>query len=225
MTDWVIGLDLGQAQDYSALAAMQRTWWRKGQQPDPRTAALWHQVKYLQRWRLGTPYTVIAQQVAELYRSIDTDVAQWGAKLVVDAGGPGRPVIDLLKAKRLKPIAVTITSGDTWHQREDGSYTAPKRDICSALVVAAQGGDVKIAAELSEAEELRREIDSFGYKINRRTGAETYEGMDDNIHDDLVLAAALALWYSTQQLSKKFPGTRRGAEVRDTEYNPIGMIQ
>jgi hypothetical protein len=133
-------------------------------------------------------------------------------------------VIDMLKAKKLKVTGVTITGGDMPHDRTDGTLTCPKRDICSALVVAAQSGAVKVAKGLECAEEFEKEVGAFGYNIRRQSGKMGYESIVDEVHDDLVVAAALGLWYSTQKLPKGFPGAAgRGATVEDNDYNPLAQ--
>ena len=221
MTDYVIGLDLGQAQDPAAMAVLHRVWWRKGQRPNVDVAQLWHEIPTLISWPLGTPYPRIVQDVIETYGLFSNTYARWGVKLVVDAGGPGRPVIDLLKGKRMFPIGVTITGGESEHIHPDGTLSVPKRDICAALVVAAQSGDVKVPPQ-EWADEFEKQISTFGYVVTPKKQQMGYESMDNQVHDDLVLAAALALWYSTMKLPKAFPGQQRGAEIGDTDYNPIG---
>src|SRR5262249_51486770 len=55
---YCIGLDLGQSQDYSALAVVETN-----RRPD---GELLHGVRFLKRWPLGTRYTKIVRQVCEL---------------------------------------------------------------------------------------------------------------------------------------------------------------
>ena len=227
MTDWVIGVDLGQSQDYSALAVLHRCWWRPGQKPLPETAKLWHEVPKLKKWELGTPYPVITKEIIAIYRDIEAR-SDWGVKLVVDAGGPGRPVIDAIKAAVRKPqdarislVAVTITgSGDEPHDKGDGYFTVPRSVLFNELVTQAQWGNVKVADKLPDAAALQREVTGFRPKINRDSGAMNYETMDSNVHDDIVMATAIVLWYSTKQLSTTFPGGRRGATIQP-DFNPM----
>src|SRR4051794_18652575 len=90
MKRYFVGLDLGQAQDYSALAVLER--------PEidlsmPRTARRpAYALRHLQRFVLGTPYPEVAAAVCELLR--------WPlfaeCVLVVDQTGVGRPVVDML---------------------------------------------------------------------------------------------------------------------------------
>lgn len=224
MKDYIVSVDLGQSMDYSALTVLHRCWWRKGQRADPTTAKLWHAIEMLLRWPLGTPYPQIIDNIVEAYHYVQTVSANrdQGVALVVDQGGPGRPVIDLLRQRRVRPIGVTITGGETVVQRPDNSLSCPKRDICSALVVAAQSGDVKVAAKLDLAAEFEKEVSSFGYVVKRKSGKVGYEALAEEIHDDLVVSAALGLWYSTTMLPKAFiPAGGGGATVEENDYNPL----
>lgn len=220
MTDYILSLDLGQAQDYSAAVVLHRRWWRAGERPDPDMAKLWHGIPLILKWNLGTPYPKVVEEVAETCALLETK-AQFGVKLIVDAGGPGRPVMDMLKERRLRPIGVTITAGDLPHDRDDGTMTVPKRDICSALVVAYQNGDVKANPRLAYADELEEQISKFGYVVKPRSRKVGYENLDPEVHDDIVVAASLGLWYSTTRLPKGFPGARGEATVEDHDYDPL----
>ena len=55
----------------------------------------------------------------------------WGcSQLVVDGTGVGAPVVDMFRQKRLVPIAITITGGDTVTGERD-NYRVPKRYLVS----------------------------------------------------------------------------------------------
>jgi hypothetical protein len=218
--EYVIGLDLGQAQDYSAFVVLKRCWWRGGEVPAPEHMRLWHQIDMMHRWAIGTDYPTIRQNVGELYASLDIE-SPGGVKLVVDQGGPGRPVVDLLRPYR--PVGITITGGQKVNEKPDGSLTVPKRELCSALVIAAQSGDVKVAVDHPLAKQFDEEVGSFGYKVDLITGRESYESLQSRVHDDLVLAAAMALFYSTKQLSTVFPLQRKPSVVADMDYDPLAI--
>ena len=70
----------------------------------------------------------------------------------------------------------------------------PKRNLVSALQAALQTGTLKIASSLQLAEVLRQELLNFRIKINLSTGHDSYEHWREGDHDDLVLAAAMAVW-------------------------------
>lgn len=180
MGDWVIGLDLGQASDYSALTAVER----HVDAPEPR-----YECRQLRRWPLGTPYpTVVAEVLAVLGGG-----ALARAPLVVDGTGVGRAVVDMFAPLKDRCKAVLITAGATATQ-DAGWWHVPKRDLVGTVAVLLQSGRLKIAAQLPEAAQLRHELVSFRLKFTPN-GTDTYSAWRDNDHDDIVLALALALWW------------------------------
>src|SRR5713101_2531494 len=96
MSKFVLGLDLGQTRDYTAVAALDRERHE-------------YEVPYLCRFPLGTPYTEIVRSVVRLARRLGDEFDA----LVVDATGVGPPVVDLLRPHidRRKLYGVTITGG------------------------------------------------------------------------------------------------------------------
>ena len=59
MPDYYVGLDLGQAQDYTALSVVERSEkFPVGSLPDPSVTPreAHYAVRHLRRWPLGTPY-------------------------------------------------------------------------------------------------------------------------------------------------------------------------
>jgi len=219
VTDYVISVDLGQAGDFSALSVLHRKWRRY--ETEVNRWPLYHEIPLMERWALHTAYPVIVEAIEKIYHFVETK-SEMGVRLVVDQGGPGRPVIDLLRQRKLRPVGVTITAGLTVGVKTDGELTCPKRDICAALVVAAQSGDLKVASGLELASEFEKEVEAFGYTINRKTGNMGYESIVNEVHDDLVVSAAMGLWYSTAMLSKAFPITDpMYVEGSDLDYNPL----
>jgi hypothetical protein len=174
MTMYLLGLDLGQAADYSALAIAKR-------QEERGVAS--YQMPWLERFELGTSYPAIVTAVVARVGQLATQEPTVPRVLVVDATGVGRPVVDLLV--RAKPaarlIAVTITG-------------VPKRELVSTAQVFLQGRRLAIADKLPEAATLTRELLAFQVKISAETAHDSYGAWREGSHDDLVLAVALALW-------------------------------
>jgi hypothetical protein len=181
-----IGLDLGQAQDYTAIAVVE-----KKELPKP---AEYH-VRHLERPKLGTPYPAIVDRVKQLMASSSL---QNKTALVVDATGVGAPVVDMFRKAGLAPVAITITGGNTV-SREASGYHVPKRDLVTTLQVLFQSGRLKVAGSLPEARTLVNELLNFKVKINVKTAHDSYEAWREGIHDDLVLAVSLACWYGEKQ--------------------------
>lgn len=187
---YFVGLDLGQSADYSALAIMERQGNAKGNYA--------FRCRHLQRWALRTPYPTI---VADTVQIMNSPQIQSGAPriLAVDATGVGAPVVDLFKRERqmkakLEPIQ--IVAGSTV-SRENGVRRVPKRDLVSTVQVYLQNKRLKIAEQLELAETLTRELQNFQVKITDAAN-DVYGAWREGSHDDLVLAAALALWAGTE---------------------------
>ena len=183
MTRFFLGLDLGQASDSTAICILER-----GAAAAGRTT---YQGRHLERVPLGTPYPAIADQVATM---LDSEALRGRTALVVDATGVGRPVLDMLEQRRLRPIGITITGGDSAHY-EQGMHRVPKRDLIGTLQVLLQTERLKFAASLREVPVLIQELQNFRVKINPATAHDSYEHRVGQ-HDDLVLACAVAAWYA-----------------------------
>ncbi len=149
---FVVGLDLGQVQDYTAVEVVQRSAVRDGVM----------QILHLERFPLGTSYPTIVTRMAHLFA---TPPLREQASLVVDATGVGTAVIDLLTQAKLSPIAITITGGDKIHREAKNRYSIPKRELVGCLQVLLQTGRLKIANALTEAELLVKELLAFQVKI------------------------------------------------------------
>ena len=98
--DYILGLDLGQTTDYSALAVLERP-------VESPSKEVIYALRHLQRFPLGTPYTTIVPGVAR----IAAKPPLRGSPLVVDQTGVGRPVVDML---RRTPGLAALRSGDCW---------------------------------------------------------------------------------------------------------------
>lgn len=185
MHSFYLGLDLGQAQDYTALAVVERKVFRYEAKPEE------YHIRHLERPKLGTPYPAIVERVQNLMQS---DQLLNRTALVVDKTGVGAPVVDMFRKAGLRPVAITITGGNSVGSG-GGGYYVPKRDLVTALQVLFQTGRLKVAAGLPEARLLVEELLNFKVKINAKTAHDSYEAWREGIHDDLVLSVALACWY------------------------------
>src|SRR5215210_2939438 len=113
-----VGLDLGQAADYTVLAVVQSV---IELTPSGGTQKALH-LRHLERYELGTSYPAIADKVAALMRDERLSPNEYDPsrfrvfrqepQLIVDDTGVGRAVADLLKTKGLQFRAITITGGD-----------------------------------------------------------------------------------------------------------------
>ncbi len=231
---YILGVDLGQRQDYTAVAVLEEPVWVEPRLLESRRVVwelglpdnnksgwvspaeippsglervlglnLHHglpdvpplSLRHLERFVLGTPYPRIVERVRTMLQTpplFDRRVA-----LVVDATGVGAGVVDQFVQAGLSPIPVWITGGDkVSHSPVDGSLRVPKRDLVAAVQVLMQSERLKIARALPEAETLRQELQNFRIKIDPKTAHDSYSHWrEGGMHDDLVLATALAAWF------------------------------
>lgn len=72
-------------------------------------------------------------------------------------------------------------------------YNVPKRDLMAGLQIALENGDLVIAKGIRDREALIREL--IDVQVRRRENGRLRIGADgDGQHEDLVIAAALAVW-------------------------------
>lgn len=183
MDGFILGLDLGQAQDYTALVTVE--------QKDDR-----HDVVDIKRYPLGTPYPAIVASVQEML----AQPTLRDAALVVDATGVGRPVVDMFRADGCTPTPVMITGGTHAHRDDNGYWLVPKKELVSAVQVGLQTGTLKIARSLERAQMLAQELTQFQTKITTAAN-DIYGAWREGQHDDMVLALALALWYAPRRIA------------------------
>ncbi len=192
MGAWVCGLDLGQAQDYTALCAVECTPGAVSQGVrQPTTYA----VRHLERFALGTSYVAVADRLRDLFSREPLG----GCTVAADATGVGRGVVDFLQRAGLGVglSAITITSGHAVTV-EGNRYTVPKRDLVAVMQLLLQSRRLSIAPALKEAAVLRRELSEFRVKVTVHAN-EVFESWRERDHDDLVLSVALACWLAERR--------------------------
>jgi hypothetical protein len=226
-----LGLDLGQTQDYTALVGVRKVdelevrderneqlrierelfaerLRRHGGPGEgvlllPPSAVRVRQSRYevahAERVPLGTSYPAIVQYVAGLMARPELRVRGRQPVLVVDSTGVGRAVMDLLVQADLHPVAVTISAGAESHPAPRG-HTVPKRDAIAGVLVALQTGRLLIAKDLPQAGTLVEELVNFEVKLSA-SGHDAYGAARESVHDDLVLALAVALWVAARHQS------------------------
>ena len=216
--DIVMGLDLGQATDPTALAILRESpvLGADGRiARDHRGEFLFsYDCVYLERFPLGTEYPAVIGRVEELVRSPKLQ----GSRLVIDATGAGRPVVDLFLNTRM-PVEITpltITAGsevreDRWNRTGNRAYWVPKIELVSTVQSLLQTRRLRVVPRLALADVLKRELLDFKIKVTASAN-ETFGSWREGAHDDLVLAVAMAAWLAEHQVcqpmiaaSRRFP--------------------
>ena len=198
---FVLGVDLGQSRDYTALVVNEvGTFERVTQQHVPgelasrearRQRIVRHNIRWIERLPLGTSYPDIVRRVCDVMDRLPPMPRK--PVLCVDSTGVGRPVLDAMREAGLRPLGVTITGGSAETQRSWDDVSVPKKVLASLLHVALDNRRLKFAAGLPELDNLTRELASFRVKATASRN-ETFEAWREREHDDLVLALALSVW-------------------------------
>jgi len=182
MSEFYIGLDLGQIQDYTALTILEKLY---PQESEPQ-----YHLRHIERFPLRTSYPEVVDKVKEYLKSFHVDDSVY---LVVDATGVGLGIMDMFVKEGLYPVGITITGGNEV-SRDSDNYKVPKRNLVTCLQILFQTERLKIAKDLRHVGTLIQELSNFKVKITTK-GNDTYEAWREGQHDDLVLSVALACWY------------------------------
>lgn len=199
---WIIGGPLIEQQTYwqgiqrvgwtapSALSERQRVYFHNssytGTRPD-RPPLL---VRHIERVR-GRPYTQIVDEIASLLNR--HPLSELSVALLVDAGGVGVAVLDLMRQRGLRPWSITATGGDHVNVPEEGVVRCPKRELVAAAQIMLAQGRLRIAGGLTHAATLTRELTDYQVKISA-SGHDSYSARE-GAYDDLVYACAQLCWF------------------------------
>ena len=216
-----LGLDLGQANDPTAVAVLERVPLVVGEREvrekapsekvglitkEKRIPVVDHQlhVRDLVRPPLRTSYERIADEITAKLAQLEPR-GGFGERgeigLIVDATGVGRAVCDMLTSRiksqsggpkvHLWPVVVT---GGNRVTRTGEFIGVPKRDLIAAGLIALQDGRLKIPTTIPETEVLKEELLDYRVRINLRSGHDSFEPWREGDHDDLLFALCLACW-------------------------------
>src|SRR5262249_30316277 len=129
---WVVGVDLGQSSDPTAIAVLQHVRGfldpnseyerHTGTGDKPQIPAERVDVRHLERLPLGMSYPAVVERVQNILARppLNGDARVKPAELVIDETGVGRAVGDIFADAGLRPQRVSITSGSdaTWAGRD-----------------------------------------------------------------------------------------------------------
>jgi hypothetical protein len=184
---FVLGLDLGQTTDYTALAVGELV-------PTKPVQVL---IRHLERLPKQTPYPV---QVATVGEKVERVKDLGRTLLVVDQTGVGRAVVDSFRVARLGvPMwPVTIAGSQMGHAKRDpttADWVVPKKDLIGAMVSLAHAGQLQISGGISREMQriAKEELKNFRMKITAAANV-SFEAWREGDHDDVVLAMALVCW-------------------------------
>ena len=188
----VIGLDLGQATDFTALAVLERPHVVPHAPIEQRRPP--YSVLHLRRFPPATPYPEMIAEVRDLMNTPPLP----GAVLVIDETGVGWAVVQLVREGLQNQVVgtfhpITLSAGHEETITQNGTHYVPKKELVGALQALLQTRRLRIPQSLPDAALLVKEMANFKAKITLAQAAEV-DSWRDGQQDDLVLAVALAAW-------------------------------
>jgi hypothetical protein len=182
-----VGIDLGEAGNHTALAALERV---KLDKPILRQRFR-YVVRYLEEYPLGVHYP---EQIDKIKATLSHPAFK-GAVVAPDYTGVGRPVVEMMKKQKvpgyMRPILITGGHKAT-PDEETGGFHVPKRDLVGSLQILLQADLLGWHEKLSAGPKLKKQLAAFRVRVTKAKN-ETF-GAEGRDQDDIVLAVALACW-------------------------------
>lgn len=195
ITDYVIGLDLGRDRDYSAVVVLALRLEENGGYDHVRLTQPYRRIVEiiaLERVPLGTEYIKVVEYIRKLVSRLHAR-AGWGAvpvrvHLIMDSAGPGQVALELIRAQRMNInfVPAILTAGLEHGRSPSGKATVPRREVIGTLRYLLEVQLLRLHRDHPLAEVLKKEIAAV-----RPEGGQY-------AHDDLVIAAGLAVWYAVR---------------------------
>jgi hypothetical protein len=202
-TRYVVGVDLGQSTDPTAVAVLEHVIGvtDTGSEFDRHCGLTEHlqtkteqiNVRHLKRLPLGLSYPSVVEHVSNTLSRppLCGNQNQRPAELVIDETGVGRAVGDIFNTSGLRPIRVSITAGHEVTAQGGRRWHVAKTRLISTLDAMLHTGTLRFAEALNESAVMREELKDFRRHVGA-AGRFSYEARTGK-HDDLVLAVAIAL--------------------------------
>lgn len=249
MVDYFVGLDLGQVQDFTAIAvvgldekylkasrilndayerldsACKQPWFDEidariaQREIEEKLGPLPDPIYEVKHLQRLPLRTPYTEVARRMKRLLDTPPLRSNAELVVDATGVGTAVIDLLRAEGLRFWSVTITGGEK-ETRDGSAYRVPKKDLVCRVQVLLEEGKRRVKIAPSLPEAGTLVEELLNYRYNiTDAGNEVYGTWREGQHDDLMLALCLAVWAAERRSPPSAP------MVVDTSYLPFPPLR
>lgn len=176
---YIISLDPAQLNDYSALSVIEAK-----------------DTKYRLEWlrrKQGLPYTEIVNWSKKVFLNplFRKDVT-YPPVFVLDIGGVGKALQDMLTAAGVSTTGIQYTGGATV-TRESGNYHVSKSFIVGKFLAAWDEGRVQMPAGASFLDMFQTELKAFRGEMTSQ-GRAKFEA-EQGEHDDLVMCVAQAVWW------------------------------
>jgi len=233
---YVVGLDLAQQSDYTALCVLEQQVRFSGttleEYPWQSVTPGWNSPAAIEAYALehaltkqrttwpgrpalhvvhldrwrGVSYVDTVQRVVNL---LTGPPLRGRVALVLDQTGVGQAVSDMFYDRLPELGDIPIVPVTITGGERQHAFNVPKKDLVSAVQVALGTERLKIAGRLEHAATLRKELENFKIKVNLR-GHEQFEAWRERDHDDLVLSVALAVWWRDWYFGDNYSGIDAG---------------
>lgn len=192
LTDYLIGLDLGQQNDYTVISVFNLTFFE-----DP-IESLRYDLLFLVKFPLRLSYPKIVKNIKDFideFFSVSKDYL-----MIVDYTGVGRPIVDLFRESNIDVVALNIIGGNSVNWNNDKQVNVPKKELISSLQIVLQEKRIRIADDVYHLEDLKREFINFRGSFTSHGNAK-FGGIIGS-HDDIVLSIGLPIWFGEHSYNR-----------------------
>lgn len=201
-TTWFLGLDLAQRQDFTALAVLNLVLrkaercpvtWQWNRKPELLLCAL-------DRYPQGESYLSYCNMVERRIDQIRAKEPGSTIHLVIDASGPGAPIVDEFQRAGLdiNIHPVTMTGGADVSANKHGGLNVPRRSLMTKLILLMEHETLRAETGILNLKEFQNEM--LDLRANDTATSTT---------DDLVVAASLAAWQAVSTTPELLPTRER----------------
>jgi hypothetical protein len=189
----ILALDPAQLHDWSALAAIDMKYVPKG--------VLGNDGRYeydliAMNRKQALPYDQIVEWVIKTLKNPAFN-AQGPPKFLLDATGVGVAINDMFRAKGQRPIAVTITTGNTLTRIGSDAHLGKAR-LFGKFLGALDSGKVHVNPDMPIWPLVEREMLSFRAEMSTQGRVKMEAEQGEN--DDMLFALAMCVWYGEEIL-------------------------
>lgn len=208
MKQFFFCVDFGGLTDYTAIAILHRVLNQEespdGRRPiyveNPRYYSA-YKLRYLERFPLGMTYP---EQVEKIKTMMEHPSLHGRTQLLADVTS-NVSTRQIMQDKKMNPIGIWITSGRTSSPSQHG-YNVPKSELAAAINSVYQSRRIKVPYGLPFRKEYEKELEGFEPKLTDHKTL-TYEAAQAAVHDDLVMAVAMGLWYGEKVYTRTYTPT------------------
>ncbi len=222
--DFIIGVSIGLAQDFTAIAVLERFEELTGEAKNGGwLTKIRYEAPYLERLRLGTGFIEITEHLKELI----ADLPPHGRlRTLVDRTICGRPPIDHMRKEGLTVAPIKIMQSGVARGGVYFGMSVPKDEMASSLMLLYQADRLKVR-DMPEADELSNELQNYSHKPSSVIGKDL-EAWRERPSDDLVFAMMMPCWFGERRLQSILhlpPMPRAPVETRQPTLDELLKLQ